>query len=97
MKAYCPPRLHVQLRHRGFGFVDIHIGINSCTVIQPVQVSFYSHGSGSAQQQIQENDPQVMKNQWSSYFFIIMNVEKSVVEFYFITIIFLFLTIGLFS
>lgn len=59
MKAYCPPRLHVQLRHRGFGFVDIHIGINSCTVIQPVQVSFYSHGS--AQQQIQENNPQVMK------------------------------------
>lgn len=61
MKAYSPLRLHVQLRHRGFGFVDIHIGINSCTVIQPVQVSFYSHGSGSAQQQIQENDPQVMK------------------------------------
>lgn len=88
MKAYCPPRLHVQLRHRGFGFVDIHIGNNSCTVILPVQLSFYSHGS--AQQQIQENNPQVMKKPSHLIFFIIMNVEKSVVEFYFITSIFCF-------
>lgn len=95
MKAYSPLRLHVQLRHRGFGFVDIHIGSNSCTVILPVQVSFYSHGS--AQQQIQENNPQVMKKPIVILFFYNYECWKECCRILFHHKYFLFLTIGLFS
>lgn len=53
-------------------------------MILPVKFSnFFSNGS--AQQQIQENDPQItMKPVQSSHFYIILNAEESVVEFYFI-------------